>query len=526
MTKGNDTDNMLYKSMTVSGIGMVDEEQGIVEAFVSGIGNKDSVDDIIEPGAFDESIKVRKPKGVWSHNWDRPVAKTLEIFEVPKGDSRLPERMKAAGIGGLYVKSQFNLETQDGRDALSWVKFYGDESEWSIGYQVDEQEYDRKVKANRLKQISLYEYSPVLFGANPLTATVGVKTVDGQVVVQTQGVDSDMSAKVKEAVEKLLSDEEVDPEQKDIVPGEGDEPVKSDDGEQLEAKDDDSEEVKDAVDGDPDDEDKDDETKDDETKDEPKDEEVVKPEKAAPSAAFLAVKSILETSKVTAEEAMDLKSVVRAAIDTDNVKVIPGSWEERRHELSEAVSEAFPDSYSWVYATFDSSVIFCTYDYRDGEDKFFEASYSLGEDGVTLGDMTEVDVVEVVVAKHAIVNAVFKGHAGPIKSLLKPFIDVSVDSEEDVDVKSALDFKAGASISAANRAKLEDVYELIGSLLNVESVEIVEPDLTTDSADESKDENKDDVETKDDNAEVVVEEQSGLVTIDPDDFAEFQRLAG
>ena len=62
------TPALVHKAMPAYGVTSIDEDEGIVEAYVSGIGNKDSVNDIIVSGAFDESLKIRKPKGVWSHN--------------------------------------------------------------------------------------------------------------------------------------------------------------------------------------------------------------------------------------------------------------------------------------------------------------------------------------------------------------------------------------------------------------------------------------------------------------------------
>ena len=52
-----------YKSIPAQ-IG-VDEAQGIVECFVAGIGNKDSVGDICLPNCFGASLKRRKPRVVW-----------------------------------------------------------------------------------------------------------------------------------------------------------------------------------------------------------------------------------------------------------------------------------------------------------------------------------------------------------------------------------------------------------------------------------------------------------------------------
>jgi HK97 family phage prohead protease len=162
-----------YKA--VQGQVNVDEAQGVVEAFVAGIGNKDSVGDIIVTGAFNDSLKRRKPRVVWGHNWNEPIGKVLEIYEVPKNDPRLPAKMKAAGIGGVYARVQFNLKSERGRQAFSDVAFFGEEQEWSIGYKTLDADFDPQMQANILKKVELYEVSPVLHGANQLTGTISIK---------------------------------------------------------------------------------------------------------------------------------------------------------------------------------------------------------------------------------------------------------------------------------------------------------------------------------------------------------------
>jgi HK97 family phage prohead protease len=156
----------------------VDKAEGIVECFVAGIGNKDSVGDIVLPGAFTESLKRRKPRVVWGHSWNEPIGKVLEIYEVPNSDPRLPQKMKSAGIGGLFAKVQFNLGAEKGREAFANVAFFGEEQEWSIGYKTLQATFDPIQQANMLKEVELYEVSPVLHGANQLTGTISVK--DGE----------------------------------------------------------------------------------------------------------------------------------------------------------------------------------------------------------------------------------------------------------------------------------------------------------------------------------------------------------
>ena len=171
-------DTVQFKAMP--GQISIDEAKGIVECFVAGVGNKDSVGDIVLPGAFTESLKRRKPRVVWGHDWNHPIGKVLEIYEVPASDPRLPAKMKRAGIGGLFARVQFNLKAEKGREAFANVAFYGEEQEWSIGYKTLDAIYDNQRQANLLREVELYEVSPVLHGANQLTGTISIKAAESE----------------------------------------------------------------------------------------------------------------------------------------------------------------------------------------------------------------------------------------------------------------------------------------------------------------------------------------------------------
>jgi len=158
----------------------VNEAQGIVECFVAALGNKDSVGDICLPGCFNASLKRRKPRVVWGHNWNEPIGKVLEIYEVGPNDPRLPAKMRAKNVGGLFAKVQFNLMSEKGREAFSNVAFFGEEQEWSIGYKTLDAVFDTTQQANLLKEVELYEVSPVLHGANQLTATLSIKADEAE----------------------------------------------------------------------------------------------------------------------------------------------------------------------------------------------------------------------------------------------------------------------------------------------------------------------------------------------------------
>jgi HK97 family phage prohead protease len=194
------TETQQYKAL--QGQFNIDEAQGVVECFVAGIGNKDSVGDIIVPGAFTDSLKRRKPRVVWGHNWNEPIGKVLEMYEVPPSDPRLPMKMRAAGIGGLYAKVQFNLKSERGRQAFADVAFFGEEQEWSIGYKTLDADFDPQRQANVLKKVELYEASPVLHGANQLTGTISIKSFEGN---DSKGHMRDEKGNITEAGRSLLA---------------------------------------------------------------------------------------------------------------------------------------------------------------------------------------------------------------------------------------------------------------------------------------------------------------------------------
>lgn len=155
----------------------LNDAEGTVEAVVSVTNIVDNVNDVIEPGAYGDTLQKRIPKGVWSHDTTIPVARTIAATELEPGDDRLPSHLKAADAGGVLVKMQFNLNTTRGREAYEDIKFFGGEQEWSIGYSVPEggSEMKGETGVRHIKRLEWYEYSPVLFGAAPGTATVSVK---------------------------------------------------------------------------------------------------------------------------------------------------------------------------------------------------------------------------------------------------------------------------------------------------------------------------------------------------------------
>ena len=185
---------MEHKQVSVSSVRGIDDVDGIVEAIVSVTNIVDSVNDVIEPGAYKLTLKKRNPKVVWSHDTNIPVGKTLRVEELLPNDPRLPNDLIQQNAGALLVKMQFNLNTSRGRDAFYDVQFFGPEQEWSIGYAVPEGKYtvDSKTGIRYIKQLELFEYSPVIFGAAPSTRTLSLKEDGVEIEAKAPGKYDDI----------------------------------------------------------------------------------------------------------------------------------------------------------------------------------------------------------------------------------------------------------------------------------------------------------------------------------------------
>lgn len=155
---------LVRKAVRAIDLKIVDEAAGIVEAMVNTLERVDLDGEVILDGAFDRFIDRggRLPKVCWFHQLTQPVGKCLETRQV--GNQQ-------------WVRAQFNLETQRGREAFSDVAF-GAIEEWSVGFYVTEAEYqEREGKRRRcIRELEWVEFSPVLVGASPGTTTVSAKS--------------------------------------------------------------------------------------------------------------------------------------------------------------------------------------------------------------------------------------------------------------------------------------------------------------------------------------------------------------
>jgi phage head maturation protease len=160
-----------------------DDATGKVTAIVGVTGIVDHVKDLIKPRAYAKTLQKRRPKVCFNHSWADPIGRVAAIEEWLPGDPRL------AGLtlkgqpwpteaGALVATMQFNVKSQRARDAYETVVFFSesDECEWSIGWNPVQGKAVKRPDGTRvISEVDLFEVSPVLFGAAPLTRTLSLK---------------------------------------------------------------------------------------------------------------------------------------------------------------------------------------------------------------------------------------------------------------------------------------------------------------------------------------------------------------
>jgi HK97 family phage prohead protease len=140
-------------------------ETGEFEGYGSVFGEKDSHSDIVVRGAFTKTLAAWKEKGMmpamlWQHKQDEPIGIYTEIREDETG---------------LYVKGRLLIEDDMlAKRAHAHLKA-GSLSGLSIGYSLNDYEYDKDKEAWILKEIELWEVSLVTFPSGDLARVSDVK---------------------------------------------------------------------------------------------------------------------------------------------------------------------------------------------------------------------------------------------------------------------------------------------------------------------------------------------------------------
>lgn len=192
----------------------IDEAQGIVEAIVNTYGILDLGNDVSVNGMCAKSIneRGRQIQVLNSHNSKRiedVIGIPLEVREVGRGE--LPEEVKKdwpEATGGLFTRTRYLLETPEGLGAFVRIKA-GAIKQYSIGFEIIRATFekfkwrDTEVNARFLREIKLWEFSPVAWGMNPGTATADVKADEKPALEKDGKVDPTKEMTPQGAVSRM-----------------------------------------------------------------------------------------------------------------------------------------------------------------------------------------------------------------------------------------------------------------------------------------------------------------------------------
>jgi HK97 family phage prohead protease len=133
-----------------------------IEGYAAVFGNRDAYGDVITPGAFERTLREKPDvKVLYQHDTDQPIGKQESGHE---------DEFGLAVVGAL---TNTDLVTRTVVPLLEDEVITG----LSIGYETVIEEYNSELKTWFLKDIDLWEWSPVTFPANELATVTQVKTL-------------------------------------------------------------------------------------------------------------------------------------------------------------------------------------------------------------------------------------------------------------------------------------------------------------------------------------------------------------
>ncbi len=141
-------------------------DAGEYEGYFSILGNLDDGGDIIEPGAFGKTIQERanRIKVFYAHDWEKLIGPPPTVL---REDAR-----------GLYAAGRLTLKSFWGSEVWALMKD-GALTEGSIGYRPVKFDFETREGMDwpirHLREVMLFEVSPVPLGMNALTSVRAVK---------------------------------------------------------------------------------------------------------------------------------------------------------------------------------------------------------------------------------------------------------------------------------------------------------------------------------------------------------------
>jgi HK97 family phage prohead protease len=145
------------------------EAEGKVSAVFSVFNEIDSDGDVVLPKSIRSGYGDKGVVMCWGHDWKNIIGKG----KIKQDDTQ------------AVFEGEFNMNTTAGKEAYETVKAMGDIQQWSFGFEVNDSEHGMfkkdggdEVEVRYLKDVKVWEVSPVLVGANQNTHTLAVKDKD------------------------------------------------------------------------------------------------------------------------------------------------------------------------------------------------------------------------------------------------------------------------------------------------------------------------------------------------------------
>jgi HK97 family phage prohead protease len=162
-----------------------DEETGTVEAVFSVFNEIDSDNDVVLPKSIRSGYGDKGVAMVWGHDWKNIIGKGKIIQDDNKA----------------VFKGSFNMNTNAGKEAYETVKAMGDLQQWSFGFEVLDSEVGlfskdggEEKEVRYLKDLKVWEVSPVMVGANQNTHTVAVKNAEQEMETNDKEIKNEVKS--------------------------------------------------------------------------------------------------------------------------------------------------------------------------------------------------------------------------------------------------------------------------------------------------------------------------------------------
>lgn len=156
-------------------------EDGTFEGYGAVFGNVDSAYDVIQPGAFRDTLNEKKLtdiKMLWQHDPATPIGVWEEMAEDQTG---------------LYVKGRILKAVQKGAEALALMQA-GVLDGLSIGFRTVKSMWEEGTDYRQLLAVDLWEVSVVTFPANPKARVDRVKSVrDMEQILRDAGLSNNFA---------------------------------------------------------------------------------------------------------------------------------------------------------------------------------------------------------------------------------------------------------------------------------------------------------------------------------------------